>query len=194
MHDFEVLKEYYLECFSLIDVFHFNSNVTQKQYGKYLNIAAQQVVLPITHLGIADNRVVKDFSSLVLKLGFIGNETPYKGFPVLKQALSTIDSRYWQLDVWGGRTEIATDSTIRFRGKFNKQMISQVYGEMDLLVVPSICKETFSLVTLEALSYGVPVLVSENVGAKDIVGEYDDYFVYETSDKLEQKIKELTKR
>ena len=59
--------------------------------------------------------------------------------------------------------------------------------------MPSIWKETFSLVTLEALSYGVPVLVSENVGAKAIVQEYDDYFIYQTVDELEQKIREILK-
>ena len=175
----------------MIDVFHFNSSVSQKQFEKHLYVAAKQVVLPITHRGIADNRAIKDFSASVLKVGFIGSETPYKGLPVLKQTLSKIDSRCWRLDVWGGRTEVSADSPIRFRGKFNKSMISKVYGEMDLLVVPSIWQETFSLVTLEALSYGVPVLVSKNVGAKDVVREYDDYFIYNTVDELEQKIRYL---
>jgi len=53
-----------------------------------------------------------------------------------------------------------------------------------VLVVPSICKETFSLVTLEALSYGVPVVVSDNVGAQDVVKEYDPKFVYHSVEEL----------
>ena len=193
MCDFKELKEYYQKCFSLADVFHFNSSVAQEQYDRYLKLTVQGVVLPITHSGIVDHRIIKDFSSPILRLGFIGNEAAYKGFPILKNVLSKIDSHYWLLNVWGGHTEIHDDSPIRFRGKFNKQDISQVYHEIDLLIVPSIWKETFSLVTLEALSYGVPVLVSENVGAKAIVQEYDDYFIYQTVDELEQKIREILK-
>ena len=41
----------------------------------------------------------------------------------------------------------------------------------DLLVAPSIWYETFGFTVLEALSYGVPVIVSDHVGAKDIVGQ-----------------------
>ena len=67
-------------------------------------------------------------------------------------------------------------------------MLTNVYAEMDLLVVPSIWKETFSLVTLEALSYGVPVLVSDNVGAKLLVCSYDKRFVYHGSDGLMQAL------
>ena len=48
-----------------------------------------------------------------------------------------------------------------------KRWISKSFKQMDLLIVPSIWKETFSLITLEALSYGIPVLISNNVGAKD---------------------------
>lgn len=38
-----------------------------------------------------------------------------------------------------------------------------------MLVAPSIWYETFGYTVLEALSYGVPVIVSEHVGAKDII-------------------------
>ena len=55
---------------------------------------------------------------------------------------------------------------------------------MDIMVVPSLWHETFSLVTLEALSYGVPVLVSDTVGAKDIVKQYNPRFVYHSQEEL----------
>jgi len=40
---------------------------------------------------------------------------------------------------------------------------------MDVLAVPSSWMETFGMVVLEALSCGVPVIVTEKVGAKDII-------------------------
>lgn len=36
-------------------------------------------------------------------------------------------------------------------------------------MLPGVWKETFGMVVREVLSYGVPVLVSQNVGAKDIL-------------------------
>lgn len=38
-----------------------------------------------------------------------------------------------------------------------------------MLVTPSVWNETFGYTVAEALSYGVPVIVSSHVGARDIV-------------------------
>ena len=48
--------------------------------------------------------------------------------------------------------------------------LESIFSETDILLAPSLCYETFGYTVLEALSYGVPVIVSDNVGAKDIVG------------------------
>ena len=61
-------------------------------------------------------------------------------------------------------------SYIRNHKPFTAEQQAQVYGAMDVLVVPSLWRETFGMVVLEALSYGVPVLVSEYVGAKMLLG------------------------
>ena len=49
--------------------------------------------------------------------------------------------------------------------------LEQIMSEADVLVAPSVWYETFGFTVLEALSYGVPVIVSDHVGAKDIVAE-----------------------
>ena len=72
-------------------------------------------------------------------------------------------------------------------------MLEEVYGNTDLVVVPSIWDETFSFVTLEALSFGTPVLVSNHVGAKDIVCQYAPRFVYQTEKDLEVLLLSLIK-
>ena len=179
------LLDYYKDCFELIDEIHFNSDVTRKEYEKVLGEGIGKVV-SITHGGIADNRAPKSFSQIGLVVGFIGNDTPYKGLQVLAAAIKDLDI---DVIVWGGKK--AEEGRIHYRGKFTKEQLRDVYGEMDLLVVPSIWKETFSLVTLEALSFGVPVLVSDNVGAQDIVKEYDGSFVYQSEDKLRLLLAEL---
>lgn len=54
-------------------------------------------------------------------------------------------------------------------GRYDHHELAQIMRFLDVLVVLSICNETFGFVVLEALSYGVPVLVSATVGAKDLL-------------------------
>lgn len=61
-----------------------------------------------------------------------------------------------------------------------RQGIWKEYKNTSLVIVPSQWHETFSFVTLEALSYGIPVMVSNKVGAKSIVANYDSSFIFNT--------------
>lgn len=184
MNDYSKLLDYFKENFGLIDYFHFNSKIALNVYLENLHIENGKVI-PITHSGIKDNRHKKSFDSTVLRIGFIGNNTPYKGLPLLLTVLKQIPNRkLWRLDVWGGKVAQEEDWQIFYRGKFDSHSLATVYNGMDVLIVPSIWKETFGFVVLEALSYGVPVIVSNNVGAKDIVKQYDERFVFASASEL----------
>lgn len=179
------LLDYYKECFDCVDSFHFNSEVSREVF---VNALGNRVgyTIPITHQGILDNRRIRPFSNKGLVVGFIGNDTPYKGLQILKECVKDLNI---QVMVWGGKKK--DDGQIHYRGKYCQEWISEVFNELDVLVVPSLWKETFSLVTLEALSYGLPVIVSYNVGAKDIVMNYDEHFVFRNSDELRILLEEL---
>lgn len=186
MNDYQKLLDYYKECFGLVDCFHFNSETAGDVYKQYLP-SCQGKVVSITHDGIKDNRKHKNFNHKVLHVGFIGNSTPYKGLPLLISMMEFLGkSDSWDLSVWGGGVGKHSSLPIYYRGKFDASTIAKVYEAMDVLIVPSIWKETFSLVSLEALSYGVPVIVSDNVGAQDIVKEYNLSFVYHSEAELKQ--------
>lgn len=187
----ESLLSYYQKCFALIDSFHFNSELTSDIYKRFIN-PLNGIVIPITHRGINDHREIKFYDNHnILRLGFIGNLTSYKGFPLLRDTLSNLynnGQKNWSLSVWGGEKNREKDLPIIHKGKFNKETIADVYKNMDVLIVPSVWNETFSLVTLEALSYGTPVIVSNHVGAQDIVKNYSPKFVYKTIIELERLI------
>ena len=193
MSNYQKLLDYYKECFDLVDCFHFNSETAGNVFKRYLPTCKGKVV-SITHNGIKDHRQHKDFHQNVLHVGFIGNSTPYKGLPLLISTLESIGkSDSWDLAIWGGGVGKHSSLPIYYKGKFDASTIADVYKAMDVLVVPSIWKETFSLVTLEALSYGVPVIVSDNVGAQDVVKEYNPRFVYHSEDELKCLLKEILK-
>lgn len=181
---YQSLIDYYKDCFSIVDEFHFNSEVTRDTYRKYIVPKAEKII-PITHNGINDHRRKKSFEENCLKIGFVGSAAPYKGLSRLIMALKQLNRNdKWRLDVWGDTIGQDESLPIYYRGKFTHSAIETVYTSMDIMVVPSLCHETFGLVTLEALSYGVPVLVSDTVGAKDIVKEYDSKFVFHSDEEL----------
>lgn len=193
MSNYQKLLDYYKECFSLVDEFYFNSEVSKNVYKQYMPKCNGEV-LSITHNGIHDNRKKKIFDKDVLHIGFVGNSTPYKGLPLLISVLQEIGLDVtWDLSVWGGGIGKHPSLPVFYKGKFNASMIADVYDAMNVLIVPSIWKETFSLVTLEALSYGVPVIVSDNVGAQDIVKRYNPKFVYHSEEELKCLLKEILK-
>lgn len=191
MNKYQKLLDYYKKCFSLVDCFHYNSETSKEVFMQYLPTSKGQVV-SITHGDIEDHRIRKVYGHDVLHIGFIGNSTPYKGLPLLISMLKDIGmSESWDLSVWGGGVGKHPSLPIYYKGKFDSSTIADVYEAMDVLIVPSIWKETFSLVTLEALSYGVPVIVSDNVGAQDIVKLYNPKFVYHSEDELKSLICEI---
>lgn len=62
--------------------------------------------------------------------------------------------------------------------------------ESDVVITPSVWYETFGYTVLEALSYGVPVIISDHVGAKDIIPE-DGGIVFYNDQELKNTINSL---
>ena len=196
VQEYNTLLNTYKRMFGLVDVFHFNSQNTRDVFERYLTIPEKSAVITITHNGVEDHRKVRTFDDKVLKIGFVGSEAPYKGLPMLKRVIARINAEGLEcrihLSVYGGRTGADEElKNVEYKGRFSSIQMGTVYDSMDLLVVPSIWCETFSLTTIEGLQFGVPVLVSNKVGAKDIVKQYAPQFVFETADDLYQTLKRL---
>jgi len=73
----------------------------------------------------------------------------------------------FSLNVFFKPTELSP--YIKPHGRYTYKDLNKIFDETDVLIAPSIWYETFGYTVLEALSYGVPVIVSGNVGAKDII-------------------------
>ncbi len=190
---FEKLINWYKDLFTYIDAFHFNSQITKEVFSKFLQVRYHSVI-SITHSNIKSQRTLKIYTNRLIRIGFIGSLEPYKGFYLLKKALISLMHKginNWKLQAWGS-SETGCDSdcaNIVYKGRFNPEQLKQVLANIDFLVVPSIWFETFGFVTLEAISNGVPVLVSQNVGSKDIVKSIAAEFIVEpTVAGLERKI------
>lgn len=192
------LRRYYLQMFKMIDTFHFNSSVAKSVYSKYG--LSYGKIIPITVSEIVDNRRKfsknGDKNTDKINIAFIGEYTSRKGFFLFKNVIENLPKDMQSKIIVHFFGDIREDSLFKKanvinHGRFNHDNLEKVYGQVDVLVVPSIWKETFNLITLEALSYGIPVLVSQNVGAKDLYKNAEGNFVFNSKEELRELIIKL---
>ncbi len=100
-------------------------------------------------------------------IAFVGNDYEKKGLPTLLQALKALPAHV-NLVAVGNQVDMAVyqklanqlglEPRVRFLGAVAD--VSQVYKAADVLAHPTL-EDTFAMVVLEALSYGLPVVVSQ---------------------------------
>lgn len=168
--DYKNLRNYYYSLLKLMDIIHYNSSVTKNIYEAAFELSSNCIV-SITHSDIKDNRRVRDYQDGRLRIRYLGPNGKAKGFFLLKTALDELWSKQQSfcLDVHFTPTEMSP--YIKTHNRYSYADLEKIFDETDILVVPSIWYETFGFTVLEALSYGVPVVLSGTVGAKDILAE-----------------------
>lgn len=173
--EYRKFRNYYLDMFRMIDYYHFNSSISQEEYQKYLDVEGR--VINISHADIIDARILKKYSNenTILNIGFIGGSEAYKGLPLLIESLKDMLKRgieNWHLNVYGLQNydiDCHLIKHITFYGRYRYADLKRVFMDMDIFIIPSTWRETFGFVGLEALSYGIPLVVTNNVGLKDII-------------------------
>lgn len=190
------LRIYYQEMLERIDLIHFNSNVAKDIYTKYIDVNNNKV-LAITHKNIADNRKRNKWRFTgKLRITSLAPARPYKGFDILCNALDTLwdlGKRNFELKIFSPVRKVKPYMIVKKEG-FLSNELAEIFADTDILVAPSICYETFGFTVLEALSFGVPVIVSENVGAKDIIGNGGIIVEAENSEALTKVVESLTEK
>jgi glycosyltransferase involved in cell wall biosynthesis len=187
--DYKNLKKYYNDMFNMVDFFLFNSANTKKVYEDQIKELVGKVI-SISHNGIQDKRkIFKNKNKKEnLNILFLGGTEPYKGYLFLKRTLDKLyDSGYknFNLQIFAP-TEFLSSYIIQ-HDAYTFDQLDEVYESADLVIVPSLWNETFGFVTLEALSYGVPVIVSDLVGAKDLIIDSKNGFIFKPhTNELEQ--------
>ncbi len=166
--DYRRLRNYYYSLLRYMDCIHYNSTLTKTVYEQHFQFS-DTMVIPISHRDIQDNRGKREFPEDQLRLLYLGPEGAAKGFFLLQEALD----RLWKLrqnfclDIYFQPAK--PSPYMRPHKRYASSELESVFAHADLLIIPSIWQETFGYGVLEALSYGVPVLISGNVGAKDIL-------------------------
>lgn len=132
------------------------------------------------------------FDTGVFRVGFVGLIEPWKGFHYLLEAWERLRLQDAELVLWGGpgsraathmlREFQARDSSLEVRPvEVRKVGYGEVYGKMSVLVHPSLA-DGFSYSVVEAMASGVPVIVTDNTGAADLVEEGVNGYIIPTGD------------
>lgn len=189
--DYKNLLSYNFEIIKNFDCIHCNSEVSKKIYQKF-HLEGNYKVIPITKNDLPQKVPYRPKKNLInkknpIKIGFIGTVDPIKGLDILIKSLHLLDEKErseWELHLYGDdfKDYEHLDWRINSHGRFLPQNISIVFEKIDILVVPSICYETFGLVVIEALSYGNPVIISDRVGAGLLVNEISEQMIYKESE------------
>ena len=191
--DYLRLRNYYFSMIKLMDVIHYNSTITRDIYEKiYGNLNCK--IISITHANIIDHKKKRRYDSNCLRIRFLGSQSAAKGYYILKEALDNlwIKRKDFVLDIHF--TPSDTSEYMRCHERYTYKDLEDIFDNTDVLICPSIWYETFGYTVLESLSYGVPVIISNTVGAKDIIkigaGIVIDSI---TPDKIYQTINEITR-
>lgn len=192
---YQKLRRYYIDILENVDIIHFNSKLSKEIYSKYMNIKKYKII-PITHKDIKDNRNIEHIKNdEKIRFTFLASTKPYKGIYLIKKVLDELyeENRYdFELNVFGNVANPSPYMNI-YKDGFKKEELIEIFSKTDILLAPSIWYETFGFTVLEALSYGVPVIVSDNVGAKDIVGEAGIIVKHNDVNDLKKEIENLSK-
>jgi glycosyltransferase involved in cell wall biosynthesis len=107
-----------------------------------------------------------------LTLGFIGSVVPQKGLDTLLRAFARVPGSSHKLRIVGGfygdpayhrevRLLAGADPRVEVVGEVAPAQVFNIIQSLDVLCLPSLVPETFSLVLHEAAAAGVPALVSD---------------------------------
>lgn len=130
-----------------------------------------------------------------LKLLFVGSINYRKGIHHLLKVVSEFNPSEVTVNLAGEvnksgvlYSKYSSFSNINFLGFVTRDKLEKIYQEADVFVFPTL-GEGFGLVVLEAMSCGLPVIISNLAGGNDAITEGEDGFIFEAGNDMELKEK-----
>ena len=168
------------EVFNDVDVFVAPSRSIAEEF---IGLGLDRSKVRVSDYGFASmSRPGVRASGGPLRIGFVGTLVWHKGAHVLLEAVRRLTpGTAYELRMHGDMNvfpdyvatlrRLAEGLPVQFRGGFDATRTSDVYAELDLLVVPSIWLENSPLVIHEAFQAGVPVVGARIGGVTDLIAD-----------------------
>ncbi len=127
-----------------------------------------------------------------LRAGYVGGLSPQKGVHHLVAAVNRLPAEVVTLSIYGdtaafpdyvaGLRAAATHPGIHFPGRLSRAALWPALGGLDVLVVPTLWYETYSLIAHEAFAAGVPVVASRIGVMAEVVRDGVDGLLFPPGD------------
>ncbi len=128
-----------------------------------------------------------------LRILYLGILLPHKGAHVLIDALRGIPADCVHASLYGAELvtrqvyvdqlrRAAAGLSVQWGGVYDRTELQTVLAKHDVLVMPSICEETFSVVTREALQAGLPVIAARRGALPEIIEDGRNGLLFEPED------------
>lgn len=174
---YQNLRKRNIDMLESLNIVHFNSSNTLQIYLNHGYSGKNARIILISNAAIQDHKKRRTVEGK-LRLGYLGPITTHKGYNLFKGACDEIWNsgiRNFEAHIF---VEIGNQPPYMVCHKpYKYQELPDVMNQFDVLVTPSEWEETFGFTVLEGLSYGVPVIVSDKVGAKDLIVEGKNGFI-----------------
>jgi glycosyltransferase involved in cell wall biosynthesis len=123
------------------------------------------------------------------RIVFAGQVSLRKGLRTLLEALTLAGRSDWRVDFYGAvlgeaRRDLADyhgATPLHFHGPVAQKVLAAAFRGGSVLVLPSL-EEGFGLVIPQALNCGLPSIVSDRVGAKDLVRHRENGSIFSAED------------
>ena len=191
---YQKLREGYLEYFKLFDIIHFNSSYMKDIFEKYMDVENGKVI-NITHADISDNKDnYHKKTEDIISFSFLGALVDYKGFFVMCEALDRLYSEgitNFELNLYDDNANMTyLKDYMNVHYTYDYSELKNVMNKMDVLIHPH--DGSFGFTVQEALSFGIPVIASKQMGAKDLIKDgVTGYIVNYDCDSFYNVLKEL---
>jgi len=124
------------------------------------------------------------YDNNVINLLFVGRFDYQKGFDILSSMIETLKGKPYHLTVVGGAvhgTEVYPDlPQTTYTGWLSSTEIAPYFSHADVLIVPSRW-EGFAMVSLEAMSYGIPIVSSNCTSFPEMIFPGVNGYMFELS-------------
>jgi glycosyltransferase involved in cell wall biosynthesis len=142
-----------------------------RAYFPFLQERLRAIPLGVQRVAELDQpRPAKD-SHLPLRILYVGVLAPHKGAHILLEALKGLPEDAVEASLYGVEWSqwqayieqlhaTAKELPVKFCGAYQHEQLATILAQHDVLVMPMIWQETFSLLTREALLAGVPVIAA----------------------------------
>jgi glycosyltransferase involved in cell wall biosynthesis len=156
----------------------------------YPSFRSKMKVLPLGIFPIEGQRRSQAGNGRI-RFCYFGTILPIKGVHLLIDAFKTLPREKTHLTIYGSRNpwmgtyydrlkESAKGFSIDFRGFFKRESLAEALSDQDVVILPSVCYESFSFVIREANSLGLPVIASRIGAIPEAVKEGVNGFLFKS--------------